>query len=169
MTRECPDPFPAPTATESQKRLESAPKPHLGRSLTRDKILVRRSTDPLRSLAMSCRRVAPTPPAGRPGPRGTRTGAARPRIVGGDDLALPVVAVAVELAGSHHPAERGARPLVQGGHLVGERHVGMAFEEPTRRSLFALMKTDHFTATYFYLAATILTYETLHREHNIRS
>ena len=92
------------------KRLESAPKPHLGRSLTRDKILVRRSTDPLRSLAMSCRRVAPTPPGGRPGLRGTRTGAARPRIVGGDDLALPVVAVAVELAGSHHPAEREASP-----------------------------------------------------------
>ncbi len=60
---------------------------------------------------MSYRRVSPpTPPAPRPGPRGTRTGAARPRIVGGDDLALPVVAVAVELAGSHHPAERGASP-----------------------------------------------------------
>ena len=30
-------------------------------------------------------------------------------IVGGDDLALPDLAAAVELAGAHHPAERGAR------------------------------------------------------------
>ena len=60
--------------------------------------------------------------------------------MGGDDLALPVVAVAVELAGSHHPAERGARPLVQGGHLVGERH---ARERPLQRCQLALAGVWH--------------------------
>ena len=91
------------------KRLESAPKPHLGRSLTRDKILVRRSTDPLRSLAMSCRRVTLHRQQGGQVLAGRERARLGVRVVGGDDLALPDLAVAVELAGAHHPAEGGAR------------------------------------------------------------
>ena len=40
------------------------------------------------------------------GREGARLGV---RVVGGDDLALSDLAAAVELAGAHHPAERGAR------------------------------------------------------------
>lgn len=35
MTRECPDPFPAPTAAESQTARKTPPEPHLSRSHTR--------------------------------------------------------------------------------------------------------------------------------------
>lgn len=49
------------------------------------------------------------------------------RVVGGDDLALPVVAVAVELAGSHHPRNAGrarsSRATTSSGNAMSAWHL----------------------------------------------